>query len=949
MASPSIICFETLIQNQNSESIVKDVKQTENDEQEETCNTQPTFECEHAEATVTRSISSLTKDKTLPKLNKHLTHDKSSKLLIELSKNSQEAEDGNYHFCGSNYYHIQSEFISTMQLFGKVDMKINVEDEYNTISFEELMKKIMDLSDQRLLTANDLDNERIKNQNKRVKNLEISGMFKMNEEEIYSPRTPEDDSRIRSFSTSEYPDTPIHCYICGDYLGHRFKKGVILHMGLEDGEPVCPKVIHLSNDLLEQGKNIISNQNLNILAKYNYLRNMNIYKVYEENKDPSINVIDAVENFLHEIEDQKKKEYEKSISIQNIEIKPLSSNSTSENPDIKYMTDLSEENKWMDEAANMEEEAKDGMTSNSDEFEKSNIEHHHCQPSSLLKSIEKGVKLRKTSIKHDSSNPMTTGKVLRSDIYPRVLTKPVRNLMRQISNPNIQDTLKVVKTIDKSTPFIPKNLDTYFYGSSQSNNSKICGSNTKDALEKKHKCIDTVSSIKTIITRTSNGVVHTFKKDEVCQNSPSKNLSSIYNGTSNEDTDSYSSQNGPDGNDSTEDCLAIHHQLDATTKNNIHPRRVFRDKISSSENQMNINAVKSARSQPEFFKCSSKDLPSTQMMAKPSISHEMNKDNNTNDKNYSNASCMDQNTESNKMISYDLSSRKSESFIPPPPRLPPPPLHTTYQIPSTKPESFLAPSPIHMTHQIPSTKSESSIPSPPPLPPSPIHMTHQIPSTKSESSIPSPPPLPPSPIHMTHQIPPTQSKSFIPSPPPLPPSPIHTAHQASSTKSESFIPPPPPLPPSPLHKTHQTSLLTNPSLQSQIRGMKKNTTKAEQPKNKRTERVTNEFKDVKNDLLAELKLAQHAGGVTKLKNKMAKHNDEVHFEKFLCEVPEHDSNGQIIPMVEREALARKKAEKAKRKALDQKRDDDRHLNLALLPDWKRQLLESKQKDPERYS
>uniref|UniRef100_A0A0K2VFH2 Uncharacterized protein n=1 Tax=Lepeophtheirus salmonis TaxID=72036 RepID=A0A0K2VFH2_LEPSM len=52
-------------------------------------------------------------------------------------------------------------------------------------------------------------------------------------------------------------------------------------------------------------------------------------------------------------------------------------------------------------------------------------------------------------------------------------------------------------------------------------------------------------------------------------------------------------------------------------------------------------------------------------------------------------------------------------------------------------------------------------------------------------------------------------------------------------------------------------------------------------------------------------------------------------------------------MVEREALAKKKAEKAKRKALHQKRDDDRHLNLALLPDWKRQLLESKQKDPER--
>uniref|UniRef100_A0A0K2VBU1 Uncharacterized protein n=1 Tax=Lepeophtheirus salmonis TaxID=72036 RepID=A0A0K2VBU1_LEPSM len=178
MASPSIICCETLIQNQNSESIVKDVKQTENDEEGETFNTQPTFECENAEATVTRSISSLTKDKTLPKLNKHLTHDKSSKLLIELSKNSQEAEDGNYHFCGSNYYHIQSEFISTMQLFGKVDMKINVDDEYNTISFEELIKKIMDLSDQRLLTANDLDNERIKNQNKRVKNLEISGMFK---------------------------------------------------------------------------------------------------------------------------------------------------------------------------------------------------------------------------------------------------------------------------------------------------------------------------------------------------------------------------------------------------------------------------------------------------------------------------------------------------------------------------------------------------------------------------------------------------------------------------------------------------------------------------------------------------------------------------------------------------------------------------------------------------
>ena len=55
-------------------------------------------------------------------------------------------------------------------------------------------------------------------------------------------------------------------------------------------------------------------------------------------------------------------------------------------------------------------------------------------------------------------------KVIHKNIAPRVFNRDVRKLVRDITNEDHKKRLKKVKTNDKSKPFIPADVEIYFYG-----------------------------------------------------------------------------------------------------------------------------------------------------------------------------------------------------------------------------------------------------------------------------------------------------------------------------------------------------------------------------------------------------------------------------------------------------------------------------------------------------
>lgn len=59
------------------------------------------------------------------------------------------------------------------------------------------------------------------------------------------------------------------------------------------------------------------------------------------------------------------------------------------------------------------------------------------------------------------------GQVIHRSIAPRAFTKDMRCLVKDIRGDQ-KKRLKKVKTVDKSRPFIPEDMEIYFYGGGQS-------------------------------------------------------------------------------------------------------------------------------------------------------------------------------------------------------------------------------------------------------------------------------------------------------------------------------------------------------------------------------------------------------------------------------------------------------------------------------------------------
>ena len=59
--------------------------------------------------------------------------------------------------------------------------------------------------------------------------------------------------------------------------------------------------------------------------------------------------------------------------------------------------------------------------------------------------------------------------MIHKHLAPRVFTREVRSLVKDITKDDHKGRLKKVKTNDKSAPFIPDDVEIYFYGGQNAN------------------------------------------------------------------------------------------------------------------------------------------------------------------------------------------------------------------------------------------------------------------------------------------------------------------------------------------------------------------------------------------------------------------------------------------------------------------------------------------------
>ena len=87
-------------------------------------------------------------------------------------------------------------------------------------------------------------------------------------------------------------------------------EGAIMHMGLKDGEPICQEALNLTEKSKEKIRKVALTKHFSMKDKYEFLETMDLDLINSGDDLTSEDVIQKVENFLDDIEAQKKKDEE---------------------------------------------------------------------------------------------------------------------------------------------------------------------------------------------------------------------------------------------------------------------------------------------------------------------------------------------------------------------------------------------------------------------------------------------------------------------------------------------------------------------------------------------------------------------------------------------------------------------------------------------------------------
>jgi len=301
----------------------------------------------------------------------------------------------------------------------------------------------------------------------------------------------------------EHADGVFYCFICGENLG-KMSKGTVMHMGLEDGEPVCADALYLTDESKEKIMTIASTRMFSYEAKYELLDTMELETWDLEYDIPTGDIMDKVDAFLQDVEVQKQRDAEKFEAMRNGAIDEIF---------MEEFKELLSDRSGPEVSDTMNENKKANcdilVTRDSDDCQ-NNLNTSSTPPSApppptpsrqpampppppppqptttdndqinipkksapafnnVLKSIRDGdhKKLKPTEVSSHSEIPV--GQVIHKHIAPRVFTRDIRSLVKDISKDGHKQRLKKVKTNDKSAPFIPDDVEIYFYGGHNAN------------------------------------------------------------------------------------------------------------------------------------------------------------------------------------------------------------------------------------------------------------------------------------------------------------------------------------------------------------------------------------------------------------------------------------------------------------------------------------------------
>jgi len=283
----------------------------------------------------------------------------------------------------------------------------------------------------------------------------------------------------------------VYCFICGENLG-KLTKGAVMHMGLEDGDPVCADALYLTDESKEKIKNIASTRMFSYEAKYELLETIDLETWDIDYDIPAGDVMDKVDAFLQDVELQKARDEEKFEAMRNGAIDEIFMEEFREMLSQKHsngeecQTSIDDKN-----AVEMNESDTYAINQKSEPFSPqrkcngapppppppptghetqhiSSIPHKPQALENVLKSIKDGVPKLKHTETSDHSE-IKLGQVIHKHIAPIVFTKDIRCLVKDISNDDHKQKLKKVKTNDKSAPFIPDDVEIYFYGGANAN------------------------------------------------------------------------------------------------------------------------------------------------------------------------------------------------------------------------------------------------------------------------------------------------------------------------------------------------------------------------------------------------------------------------------------------------------------------------------------------------
>ena len=265
--------------------------------------------------------------------------------------------------------------------------------------------------------------------------------------------------RIVAIDDSETKQDGIHCFICGTRLGRRLNIGSIMHMGLEDGDPICPEALYLTEASKDKVRNITGTVNLDVDKKFELLQTIQLTTTRDDDEEEggAKEFLDRAESFLDDIEAQKDKDQE--------ELQAIRDGLYEEQQQQQHQAVQPSEPEDQDKEEEVEGDYED---EDEYEYEYEEDEEDQCDdsvlprklPPDLCLEISRPPRPLSHSSCDDRSAPVEAGKVLNPLVSPDILDPDRRQLMRQISAPA---GLKKVRTHDRSAPYIPSDTEIYFY------------------------------------------------------------------------------------------------------------------------------------------------------------------------------------------------------------------------------------------------------------------------------------------------------------------------------------------------------------------------------------------------------------------------------------------------------------------------------------------------------